>query len=480
VIQLESRSHWPCVASPPSVSFSSSSRLHPSQRAHPVPSSDGATARLPDSRRAPSRSARTTTARSRPGQASSIAGGPTRSTTRSFPPPSMEPPARRPRSERARPTRARSRPVRARSGAGATTRVRTDCGAGVGERNEWFGDRARRWLLALLRDPGRHGRVVCWGDNWMGTATPPASVNGTSGAATAVAAGGSHSCAIRAGTGAGRVLGAPTRKAKRRRRHRSTAPRAPRSRSRSAATRAARSRRGPRSRVLARESSARAGERAGAVNGTAGTASGIAAGSSHACAIQRETGAVVCWGANSFGQATPPPEVNGTGRDRRSRSAASANFNCAVQAGTQTVYCWGRPRSARAALCRPSRATAVRSTARKARHAAITGGFGYSCAIRAGTDAVLCWGDGSSARRVRRHGRRNDGQRRPRSPAPAPCDRAPVAVACWGPIAPRHSSIPPYAVERHAGTATAIDMGRRGVRDPVRYRRRRLLGPDTT
>src|SRR5262245_63778607 len=32
----------------------------------------------------------------------------------------------------------------------------------------------------------------------------------------------------------------------------------------------------------------------------------------HSCAIQAGTGAVICWGDNSFGQAMPPPSVNGT------------------------------------------------------------------------------------------------------------------------------------------------------------------------
>src|SRR5262249_59871238 len=49
------------------------------------------------------------------------------------------------------------------------------------------------------------------------------------------------------------------------------------------------------------------------VDGTAGSASAIAAGLEHSCAIQAATGAVVCWGGNDEGQATPPPSVDGTG-----------------------------------------------------------------------------------------------------------------------------------------------------------------------
>ena len=40
--------------------------------------------------------------------------------------------------------------------------------------------------------------VICWGRNFNDRATPPASVNGTSGTAIAIAAGGGHSLAIAA------------------------------------------------------------------------------------------------------------------------------------------------------------------------------------------------------------------------------------------------------------------------------------------
>lgn len=42
------------------------------------------------------------------------------------------------------------------------------------------------------------GAVICWGSDFNGRATPPASVNGTSGTAVAIAAGGGHSLAIAA------------------------------------------------------------------------------------------------------------------------------------------------------------------------------------------------------------------------------------------------------------------------------------------
>jgi hypothetical protein len=48
------------------------------------------------------------------------------------------------------------------------------------------------------------------------------------------------------------------------------------------------------------------------VAGTAGTATFIAAGLEHSCAIQAGTRKVVCWGRNDNGEATPPAEVNAT------------------------------------------------------------------------------------------------------------------------------------------------------------------------
>ena len=46
-----------------------------------------------------------------------------------------------------------------------------------------------------------NGPVIGWGSNGYGQARPPDTVNGISGTATEVAAGGWHTCAIQAGTG---------------------------------------------------------------------------------------------------------------------------------------------------------------------------------------------------------------------------------------------------------------------------------------
>ena len=40
------------------------------------------------------------------------------------------------------------------------------------------------------------GDAICWGSDGHGQATPPASVDGTSGTASAISAGGEHSLAI--------------------------------------------------------------------------------------------------------------------------------------------------------------------------------------------------------------------------------------------------------------------------------------------
>jgi hypothetical protein len=59
---------------------------------------------------------------------------------------------------------------------------------------------ATAWLAAGAARSD--GPVVGWGSNIYGETTPPPSVDGTAGAAaTAIAAGGYHSCSIQAGTG---------------------------------------------------------------------------------------------------------------------------------------------------------------------------------------------------------------------------------------------------------------------------------------
>jgi hypothetical protein len=68
-----------------------------------------------------------------------------------------------------------------------------------------------------------------------------------------------------------------------------------------------------------------------AVDGTKRTASAIAAGLFHSCAVQAGTGEVVCWGSNGDGQATPPPAVDGT-TGTASTVAAGTRHNLAIRA----------------------------------------------------------------------------------------------------------------------------------------------------
>ena len=70
------------------------------------------------------------------------------------------------------------------------------------------------------------------------------------------------------------------------------------------------------------------------------TASAITAGIYHSCAIQTGTGAVVCWGENSYGAATPPPSVNGAA-GTATAVAAAAWHSCAIRAVSGAVVCWG-------------------------------------------------------------------------------------------------------------------------------------------
>jgi hypothetical protein len=71
-----------------------------------------------------------------------------------------------------------------------------------------------------------------------------------------------------------------------------------------------------------------------------GSATDIAAGDWHSCAIQAGTGRVVCWGSNSSGKATPPNAVNGVFGTATDISAGR-DHSCAIHAGTGIVVCWG-------------------------------------------------------------------------------------------------------------------------------------------
>ena len=63
------------------------------------------------------------------------------------------------------------------------------------------------------------------------------------------------------------------------------------------------------------------------------TYSVIRAGSKHTCALETSTGYAYCWGANGFGQSSPPPG---------SFSALSAGYyTCAIRSADGSIVCWG-------------------------------------------------------------------------------------------------------------------------------------------
>jgi hypothetical protein len=122
-----------------------------------------------------------------------------------------------------------------------------------------------------------------------------------------------------------------------------------------------------------------------AVNGVSGTATDIAAGRLHSCAIQAGRGKVVCWGSDEYGQATPPKAVNGS-RGAATDIAAGLVHSCAIQADTGNVICWGENYYGQAAP--PDAVNGISGTASE-----ISVGTDHSCAIQAGTGKVYCWGD---------------------------------------------------------------------------------------
>jgi hypothetical protein len=66
------------------------------------------------------------------------------------------------------------------------------------------------------------------------------------------------------------------------------------------------------------------------VNGVSGTAIELTAGTFYTCAIQAETGSVICWGNDEAGQATPSDEVNGVSGSA-TQISAGANHTLAIE-----------------------------------------------------------------------------------------------------------------------------------------------------
>ena len=252
-------------------------------------------------------------------------------------------------------------------------------------------------------------QVICWGDACDGSATPPAAVDGTLGAATAIATGIGHGCAIAAGTDEVICWGDDS--------YGQATPPAP-------------------------------------VDGTEGTAVAIAAGENHTCAIESSTRRVVCWGRNNTGQASPPAAVNGA-TGGATAIAAGAYHSCAIQAGTGNVVCWGSDFWGQAAP--PAAVNGVAGTA-----TAIAAGWGHSCAIQAQTGNAVCWGwdgIGQSSPPASVDGTSGTAQ------AIAiglhfscAIQAGSGAVACWGSDDAGQTQ-PPAAVDGTTGAASAIAAG---------------------
>jgi hypothetical protein len=122
------------------------------------------------------------------------------------------------------------------------------------------------------------------------------------------------------------------------------------------------------------------------VDGTLGTASAIAAGADHSCAIQAATGNVVCWGDGAFAQTTPPSEVDGT-TGTASAITAGAGHGCAIQSATGNVVCWGWDDGGKATP--PAEVNGTSGTA-----LAVAAGGDFSLAIAVASAAPDADGDG--------------------------------------------------------------------------------------
>jgi CSLREA domain-containing protein len=292
------------------------------------------------------------------------------------------------------------------------------------------------------------GSVVGWGLDNDGQATPPNAVNGVSGTATHIAAGGRDSCAIQAGTGnvvcwgytvpppdaVNGVLGTATDIA-----------------------------------VADKHSCAIQagtgnvvcwgwglyGEEVApdAVNGMLGTATDIAVGGASSCAIQAGTGNAVCWGWTSYGLATPPDAVNGVS-GTASEISVGYQHNCAIQAGTGKVVCWGR--DIYGATTPPDTVNGVSGTATR-----IASGYHQNCAIQAGTGAVVCWGfdtDGQTTPPDTVNGVLGTATQIASSNHSCAIQAGTRKVVCWGRNV-TGAATPPDTVNGVSGTAAEVAAG---------------------
>ena len=141
--------------------------------------------------------------------------------------------------------------------------------------------------------------------------------------------------------------------------------------------------------------------------GTLGGVVAISAGQYHVCAVTN-TGAVLCWGDNAFGELGPEPsgfrtglpnQVTGIPADIVAISAGSY-FTCALTS-TSAAWCWGSSGDGQLGAgpnlpnSNPVAVLDVAGTAPLSGVAQISAGFNDTCAIT-NAGATLCWGANQS------------------------------------------------------------------------------------
>ena len=102
----------------------------------------------------------------------------------------------------------------------------------------------------------------------------------------------------------------------------------------------------------------------------------LSAGLFHTCGLLRDTGAVQCWGADDFGQSTPPAGSF--------VSVSAGNWHTCGVRDTGAVECWGNDRSGR-------------STPPADSFVSVSAGGSHTCGVR-DTGAVECWGSDANGR----------------------------------------------------------------------------------
>src|SRR5215212_399528 len=148
----------------------------------------------------------------------------------------------------------------------------------------------------------------------------------------------------------------------------------------------------------------------------------VSAGGSHACAIRVDDDAIVCWGWNDLGQASPPA-------GRYASVFAGDYHSCATRLVDHVAVCWGYNHAYyerflpagpvasiamgsffmcslsatgglicgdKSATCDVCYDDVPLSQTPPGSFKAVTAGFRHACAIRDGDDTLACWGDDES------------------------------------------------------------------------------------